>query len=84
MFSRSPVSSAEKGLVEQHQLRLAGKCAGQCDTLLLAAGQLMRASVEHSMIELDHIHEVANDLAAISDAALDAEADVFGNAQMWK
>ena len=31
-----------EGLVEQYQFRLRRQCAGQCDTLLLAAGEFMR------------------------------------------
>ena len=40
--AQSGVERAER-LIEQHQDRLPGECTGQCDPLLLASGQLVRA-----------------------------------------
>ncbi len=77
-----------EGFVEQQDARLDRHGAGQCHTLALAAGKLVRIALFEPR-KLDHIEEVRDALADLGlgraaggGANLQAEADVLGHRHM--
>ena len=83
MLARRPVSSAENGSSSSIRLRLPGERAGQRHALLLAAGELVRAARQRSLGSSPTISQQLRRCAARRPAsAVEAEADVVGDAQM--
>src|SRR4051794_17732596 len=78
LAAQAQVEGAER-LVEKQGARLVDERAGQCDALLLAAGELRRLAPGErpELDELEHLPDAARDLALVVLLALEAEGDVL-------
>ena len=81
---RRPQTGVERaeGFVEQHQRRLAGQRPGQCDALLLAAGQLVRSPLRHRLAQLDGVEQCGDPGAGLAGIAGEPVGDVLPDGQV--
>ena len=73
-----------KRLIEQQHLRFIRECAGDCDTLLLTAGELSDAAVRHA-VQIHHVEHLRHgflDLVLFFALDAHAERDVFIDIQV--
>ena len=73
-------------LVEQHQVRVSGQCAGKADALLHATGELVGVVVLVSLQadEVDHLGGLRTPLLLAHPAHLEAVGDVVDHLPVWK